>query len=335
MCWGADGGRFMRNTIAIVGAGMAGLMAARSLRARGASVIVLEKSRGVGGRMATKRVGAAVFDQGAQFFTARDEAFARCVREWAEAGVVAKWPGGQQERWIGRGGMTGVAKQLSAGLDIERERKVTAAMHVAEGWELAIDGHGLMRAERLVLTAPVPQSLALLAAGGVRLPNDVTEALTRVDYHPCLALLVVLDGPSAVPAGGVAVGEGPLRWVADNAKKGISSAAGGAVTLHATPAFSAEHYGKPESEIAALLVPAAREFLGGAQVVSATLHRWRYSEVVTAWPERCLWWPELALGMAGDAFGGARVEGAALSGLAIAERIGETLSAGPFEDGIG
>ena len=324
----------MTNTIAIVGAGIAGLMAARSLLAKGASVVVLEKSRGIGGRMATKRVGEAVFDQGAQFFTTRDEAFGRWVREWAEAGAVARWPGAQQERWIGRGGMTAVAKQLSAGLDIERERKVTAATHVAAGWELAIEGHGLLRVERLVLTAPVPQSLALLAAGGVRPPAAEVEALTRVEYHPCLALLVMLDGPSAVPAGGVALTDGPLRWVADNAKKGISTGVKGAVTLHATPVFSAANYGRTEAEIAALLVPAARELLGGAQVVSATLHRWRYSEVVAAWPERCVWWPELALGLAGDAFGGARVEGAALSGLAIAERIGATLSArGPDEAG--
>ncbi|WP_217494440.1 NAD(P)/FAD-dependent oxidoreductase [Nibricoccus aquaticus] len=315
----------MNKTIAIIGAGMAGLMAARALRERGASVVVLEKSRGVGGRMATKRVGTAVFDQGAQFFTVRDAAMESWLADWERSGVAAKWPGEVNERWTGRPGMTAVAKRLSDGLDIKREHKVTAAMRVADGWELMIEGHGLMRVERLVSTAPVPQTLALLVAGGVALKETLAAELGRVSYHPCLALLVVLDGASAVPVEGVAIKQGPLRWVADNAKKGISPEGQGAVTLLATPAFSAEHYGKTESEVAELLVPAAREWLGSAGVVSVALHRWRYSEPVTTWAERCVWLPEISLGLAGDAFGGPRVEGAALSGLALAARIADTL----------
>ncbi len=304
---------------------MAGLMTARALRERGASVVVLEKSRGVGGRMATKRVGAAVFDQGAQFFTIRDPAMSRWLADWQAEGVAAPWPGTARERWTARPGMTAVAKRLADETEIRREHKVTAACRVPGGWELAIEDHGLMRVERLVLTAPVPQSLAVLKEGGVVLDETLAAGLERVSYHPCLALLVLLDGPSAVPVEGVAPKNHPLRWVADNAKKGLSPEAQGAVTLLATPAFSAEHYSRSEAELAAMLVPAAREWLGTAAVVSATLHRWRYSEPATTWPEPCVWLPDLALGLAGDAFGGPRVEGAALSGLALAERIGATL----------
>jgi renalase len=325
MCSAGDGAGDMNKTIAIIGAGMAGLMAARALRERGASVVVLEKSRGVGGRMATKRVGPAVFDQGAQFFTVRDAAVEGWLVDWEKSGVAAKWPGAVSERWTGRPGMTAVAKRLSEGLDIKREHKVTAAIRVADGWELTIEGHGLMRVERLVSTAPVPQILALLQAGGVVLKEPLAAELARVSYHPCLALLVVLDGASAVPVEGVAPKGSLLRWVADNAKKRISPEGQGAVTLLATPAFSAENYARSEADIAALLVPAAREWLGGAAVVSATLHRWRYSEPATTWPEPCVWLPEISLGLAGDAFGGPRVEGAALSGLALAARIADTL----------
>ncbi len=80
------------DTIAVVGAGISGLLLASALRARGESVIVLEKSRGMGGRLATKRVGNAVFDQGAQFFTAKDSRFSELVAHWQARGVVTHWP---------------------------------------------------------------------------------------------------------------------------------------------------------------------------------------------------------------------------------------------------
>jgi renalase len=263
----------------------------------------LEKSRGFGGRLATKRVGEAVFDQGAQFFTVRDPEFAAQAEAWRAAGLVTDWPGPAQGRLVGRPAMTAVPKALAEGLDLRRESKATAACRLADGtWEL---------------TSPVPQSLALLAAGGVTLPAPVQGSLSQLTYHPCLALLVVLAGPSAVPPEGMAFSTGPVRWLADNVRKGIAQHAPAAVTIHAAPDFSAEHYGRSEAEIAARLLPVVAPWLG-APVVSATLHRWKFSEPKTTHPERCVWLPELGLGFAGDAFGGPRVEGAALSGLTLA-----------------
>ncbi|OYU98858.1 MAG: NAD/FAD-dependent oxidoreductase, partial [Verrucomicrobiales bacterium VVV1] len=144
--------------------------------------------------------------------------------------------------------------------------------------------------------------------------------LAGLKYHPCLALLVTLGGPSAVPAEGVALDEGPVRWLADNGKKGISPGATGAVTVHLRPEFAAEHYAKTEAELAPRVVPGIARGLG-AQVSGVALHRWKFSEPSTTYPEPCVWLPELGLGFAGDAFGGPRVEGAAISGLALADKI--------------
>jgi predicted NAD/FAD-dependent oxidoreductase len=306
------------STHAVLGAGISGLLLARRLQADGVSVVVLEKSRGFGGRLATKRVGEAIFDQGAQFFTARDPEFVAQTEAWRAAGWVNEWPGSAQGRFVGRPAMTAVPKALAEGLDIRREHKVTAVNHQPDGsWELVVENQPAVRAGRLLLTSPVPQSLALLAAGGVNLPAPVQAALAQLTYHPCLALLVVLAGPSAVPAEGIAFTTGPVRWVADNVRKGIAQHVPAAVTIHAAPDFSAEHYGRPEAEIAALLLPVVAPWLG-SPVVSATLHRWKFSEPKATHPERCVWLPELGLGFAGDGFGGPRVEGAALSGLALA-----------------
>jgi predicted NAD/FAD-dependent oxidoreductase len=162
--------------------------------------------------------------------------------------------------------------------------------------------------------------LAVLKAGNVALPAELTTGLDGLDYHPCLALLVVLDEPSAVPPEGLATPTAAIRWMADNAKKGISPGVAAAVTIHATADFAAAHYTKSEAEVAALLLPAAQAWLRG-NVVSATLHRWRFSEPKTTYGEPFVWQPGIGLGFAGDAFGGPKVEGAALSGLALARQL--------------
>lgn len=307
-------------TTLVIGAGLSGLLIAQRLQAAGLPVTVMEKSRGVGGRMATKRVESAVFDQGAQFFTARSAAFAALAAGWQEQGLIKPWGAASPSRYFSQDGMTAVPKALAAGLELKREHKALAVRHSVAGWEVDVENQPALRADRLVLTAPVPQSLALLKAGGTVLPEPFVAELAQLTYHPCLALLVVLDEPSEVSAEGLAPDSGAIRWIADNTKKGISPGVAAAVTLHASAAFAEEHYGKTETEVAALLLPEAGRWLRG-MVLSATLHRWRYSESKVTFREPCLWLPDLQLGWAGDAFGGPKVEGAALSGLAMAGRL--------------
>ncbi|MBP6507101.1 MAG: FAD-dependent oxidoreductase [Opitutaceae bacterium] len=316
----------MNEPIAIVGAGLSGLLLARELAAAGHEVIVLEKSRGVGGRLATKRAGAAVFDQGAQFFTARAAPFAALVAAWQVQGVVAAWPGAPAPRLVGQPSMNALGKALAATLPVRRECRVLSANPTAGVWTLQVENQPPVRARALALTAPVPQSLALLDAGGVVLPPALRTQLEALTYHPCLALLLTLDGPSAVPAEGVAPEHGPVRWLADNTKKGISPGVPAAVTVHLNPAFSATHYNTPEEELLRLVLPGITAWLGAA-VTGAVLHRWKFSEPVATHPDPCVWLPALGLGFAGDAFGGPRVEGAALSGLALAAKFRGTPAA--------
>ena len=76
--------------VVIVGAGLAGLTAAGALVADH-DVVLLDKGRSPGGRLATRRIGGAVFDHGAQFFTVRSDEFGRRVDRWRRDGVVAEW----------------------------------------------------------------------------------------------------------------------------------------------------------------------------------------------------------------------------------------------------
>lgn len=309
----------MLNNTLVVGAGIAGLLTARVLHDAGARVTVLEKSRGFGGRMATKRIGEAVFDHGAQYFTAKDPVFLPWVERWEREGLVTRWPDTMHRRHIGSPSMTAVAKSLAEGLEVKREHKVTAIGCCGEYWCVDVEDQGCIRAERVILTAPVPQSLALLKAGGFVLPEPLAGGLAALTYDCCLAFLVTLAGRSRLAADGVRPESGCIAWAADNQNKGVSPNVT-AVTLHFTPEFSAAHYGCTDLQVLELVRAEAEDLLG-APIASATLHRWKYSRARTTFAAPFVWWPEEQLGFAGDAFGGPRVEGAALSALALAERI--------------
>jgi len=318
----------------VVGAGISGLLAARELATAGWRVVVLEKSRGVGGRMATRRLENGTFDHGAQFFTVRSERFGSLVRRWLESGVVEVWSRGFADagnrpnedghpRYRGAGGMTSVPEHLARGLDVRTGERVVEARLRKGYWEVDAQSGSRLTAAAMVLTAPVPRSLALFTDEPA-LPEEARRRLEEVSYSPCLALMALLDGPTGVPEpGGVQVKGEPLDWIGDNRRKGISRAPG--VTIHAGPEWSRAHFDAHETEVATSLLAFAGEQLRTdltTRVIATSLARWRYSWVSRPFPGPCLVARnEPTLVFAGDAFGPSKVEGAALSGLAAADHV--------------
>jgi predicted NAD/FAD-dependent oxidoreductase len=290
------------------------------LQARGWRVLLLDKGRSPGGRMATRRIGESRFDHGAQFFTVRDPAFGEAVGEWQSSGWVAPWfsEGGHARYWS-CGGMNALAKHLAAPLDVRTECKVERVEPEAGGWEVTVEGGERFRADSLVLTPPAPQSLALVPSDW--LPPEITSALRAIEFDPCFALLVSLDGAGRVPAPGYLRPEnGPVEWIADNTQKGVSTGTA-ALTIHARAEFSREHLETSQEEVARLLLEAAAPAIAGS-VTHWQLHRWKYAKPVAVNASRCLFSQQPApVAIAGDAFGGPRVEGAFLSGLEAAERL--------------
>jgi predicted NAD/FAD-dependent oxidoreductase len=176
-----------------------------------------------------------------------------------------------------------------------------------------------IHAAAILVTAPVPQALALLDESRIPLPPVQREQLASLVYQKCLALLLTLDGPSRLPSSGGMYGSGePIDWLADNYRKGISPD-GHTVTIHAGPGFSLRHWDDPAEDVFRRLMDPVEPVLG-ADVRGSQMHRWRYSKPLVVYPERFFRVEAPApLLLAGDAFGGPRVEGAALSGLAAAE----------------
>ena len=307
--------------VVVVGAGIAGLMSAQSLSKSGLDVIVVDKGRSPGGRLATRRINDATLDHGAQFFTVRDSVFESHVSEWITAGVVTEWCRGFDTtaqnndgfpRYRGVRGMTDIAKHLAYGFDV---RYNTLAFSISRGttskWQLKIDDGSVLDADAIIVTCPLPQTYALLVTASIELP----ESMLRTDYDRTICLLAVLDTPSAVTKpGGLQNPDETFSFIADNAIKGISSAT--ALTLHANPQFSLEHWDTSTDDVQRLLLKRAGRWIGNATVITSQIKKWRFATPLTIWPER--YWANDMIVLAGDAFGGPKIEGAALSGLAAA-----------------
>jgi len=317
--------------ILIIGAGLAGLSAANDLQQAGHQVLVVDKGRGLGGRLAGRRIGDATFDHGAQFMTAREPRFKAAMADWVATGVAEEWyssypgqPNGHP-RYRGVPTMTAVAKHLAIELNIMRATRVVKVSHQQTGWLADLDNGDRVSAHKLLITSPVPQTLELLK--GINIPADKQSRLERIEYESCIAVMAVLDGPTAIAApGAIALEKGPIAWISDNLQKGVSKIP--AVTIHGSGEFSAEHLDHDRTQTGQQLIDAAAPYLGNAQVTEYQVHGWRYSKPSIVDPDPCLLLSDTTdlppVAVAGDAFAGPRFEGAVLSGWAAARQLMDT-----------
>ena len=316
--------------ILIVGAGLAGLSAANDLQQAGYKVLVVDKGRGLGGRLAGRRIGEATFDHGAQFMTARETRFKAAVASWITAGVAEEWyssypgqPNGHP-RYRGVPTMTGIAKHLAIGLEILRATRVDRISQRGSEWHASLDNGETVTAKKLLITSPVPQTLDLLNEGNIQIPQDKQARLDRIDYESCIAVMAVLDGPTSIEApGAIALEDGPIAWISDNLQKGVSKIP--AVTIHGSGVFSAKHIDEDRMDIGQQLIDAAKPYLGDAKVTEYQVHGWRYSKPTIVDDAPCMLLSESTdlppLALAGDAFAGPRFEGAVQSGWAAAKTL--------------
>ena len=317
--------------IAVIGAGIAGLSCATALREAGLEPAVFDKGRGPSGRMSTHRGEDWQCDHGAQYFTARSPQFRAEVARWQEAGAAARWsprlrvldgastsePGSDLARFVGVPRMSAPARLLAGALDLRTGVSVDAARRAADRWQLRSVEHGWLagRFEALVLAVPAPQAVPLLEP----LAPSLAALAARVRMRGSRALMLRFAAPLALPFDAAFVNYGPLRWIArDSSKPGR----GGTETwlLHANAAWSEVHIDEDAQTVAELLLAAFVE-LGGARPAAWSAHRWRYADTEAALDQGCAWQPELRIGLCGDWLNGGKVEGAWLSGRALAGQL--------------
>ena len=308
-----------RRDVVVIGAGMAGIASARRLADAGRDVLVLDKGRGLGGRMASRRTEVGPLDHGAPWLEARGPGFAAAVEAMTAAGDAAPWRGPEgQTLQVGLPGMSGALRGMAGGLDRRQSCEVREARRHGEGWRLLVEapkGRGEIAARTLVSTVPAPQALALL--GG---EPGLADALAMVRMSPGWTLLATSDPPLSFEP---RRSEGDVAWLSDEGRK--PGRGPGGLVLQASPGWTAPRLELERGEALAELMELLRQALGRKVVTScATAHRWRHAQAEVPFGRPFLAAPGLRVG--GDWCLGPRVEDAWRSGVAMAD---DLLAAGP------
>jgi renalase len=266
--------------IGIIGAGLAGATAARLLTRAGARVTILEKSGGTGGRLSTRRTEFGPFDHGAQFITARGDAFADTIYRLTAEGGAHEWrPSGKdrEDSWhVGLPGMSGFVKPLLGGQDVRLRCRVKAIEPGSGCIDVRVDNGDVARFDRVVVTAPAPQSYALL--GGLDIGfTKIADAVMA----PCWAGMLSYPGRlEAIPDILRGSDEAALGWVArDSSKHGRESVEN--IVVHAGAAWSARHLEDEAEAVVEMMAGALAEIAGDAALARAfgAAHRWRHARV--------------------------------------------------------
>ncbi|RMG94740.1 MAG: FAD-dependent oxidoreductase [Chloroflexi bacterium] len=320
--------------VIIIGAGIAGLMAARTLQEHDVTVQVLEKNKHPGGRMATLILGEDRADIGAQFFTARTPEFQAYVDRWLAEGIVLEWTQGWSDgsmsaphldghaRYAAKGGMATIADWLARDVDVRTGVEVRTITAVSHSWQLIDQNNQFYNTNALILTPPVPISLNLLKAGFTTLSTQDTTTLKQIHYAPCLCGVFQIKGTVHLPEpGAIQQPEAAISWIADNRCKDLAT--NPTITVHAGPEHSRWYWHASNEIIRETLLEALRPYLDtNATIRQSTIIRWPHALPVSLHPEKYyLSQYHHPLVFAGDAFDGPRVEGAFLSGIAAANAI--------------
>jgi predicted NAD/FAD-dependent oxidoreductase len=351
--------------VAVIGAGVAGLSCARALVEAGVRVRVFDKGRSVGGRLAVRRSGAHVFDLGTQYFTAREPRIEGPLWSWIEEGVVAPWdarivafeePGSEPReveaiaRYVGVPDMNALAHVMARGLEVSSSQRLERIERRGEKLYL----RGTIGAEGLTLSPAEPGAeaadelgsfdavaICMPPAQAASLLDDVCPRLAaearEVVMDPCYALGFAPGDAdtkllAALPFAGAFIGRessggrSPLSWIArDSSKPGRPP--GERWVLHASAAWSRAMFEAPAEEVTAVMLAELSRLLGLAPLRPAQsfLRRWAHARTEHALECGALYDEATRIGVGGDWAMGGRFEGAYVSGLELAARLGASL----------
>jgi predicted NAD/FAD-dependent oxidoreductase len=308
--------------VAVVGAGIAGLAAARTLHDRRHDVRVFERAPIPGGRCATRVItavelprglsGEVAFDHGAQYFTVRDDRFSEIAAEWERDRIIGKWTGrivsfdgeGWEDvedrgtrRYVGTPGMSAIPIAMAKGLTIEYGTTIESL-------------NDLVEFDRVILAIPAIQANQL--AGG---------ALAAVSMKPCWAVMAAFEERVAARFDAAFVNGSALSWIARNTSKPKRNYQIDAWVLHASTSWSEAHFDDRVDDVGAFLMEAFDDLIpsGLPKAFYATVHRWKHATADPPLAVGAIGDPSSRVICCGDWCRGSRIEDAYLSGLMAAD----------------
>ena len=306
--------------VLVIGAGMTGISCARHLHAAGLDVVVLDKGRGIGGRMATRRAeinGQTIrFDHGAQYVTARDSGFQQALNEISDSAVL--WTdAGKPGAYAGVPGMSSIPKALAEGLIIHQSERVEKLELQGDYW-LATTEDTSWKAKRLVMTVPFPQVAPIIGED-----HPLSAKLTGLEFAPCMTLMMAFKPQAGIDQATRLNEASDLSWIAYNSGKPGREDPVDAWLAQASVEWSAarvnQDKAKSEQEMQVLLCEALS--LDPADMLHSAFHSWLYARIVNPLGVPYLVDETQSLYLGGDWCLGARVESAWQSGTAIAQAL--------------
>ena len=332
--------------VAVVGAGMAGAACAAGLLRAGFDVTVFDKSRAVGGRMATRcaqwidaegRARSVRLDHGTPHVAASRPRFRAVLRRADTLGLAMPWrvrvhatfPGAPlRDRWVPAPDMRSLCGHLLSDVPLRLQSSVTRLHRIGERWELVLANGGTTGLFDQVIVATPAAQAALLLAGH---EDAWATALADVPMAPCWTLMAVTDDVDW-PWDAAELQRGALATIVrDDHKPGRRPANGLAHWVaHATPEWSAVHLEDDPADVSDALCAELSKLLPSGQPSTwhhRSLHRWRYAMPLLPVEGHgdCAWDAGLGLGVCGDAFGDGTVQAAWCSGDELADTIAADL----------
>lgn len=326
----------MKN-IAIIGAGMAGLSAAHFLKDQ-ANVTIFDKSRGVGGRMSTRRAEPYYFDHGAQYFSARTKEFQNFVASLITQGFVEQWNpklveiSNRQAQikkiekkdsfYVGVKGMNAICKYLAKDFKVNLSAKITSVSKDKDAWKLIdenSDNVGIF--DWVICAIPVHQALDILPDNF----NNYTELQSK-KMKGCFALMLGIKNPPRFEFDAARVFDEDISWIAVNSSK-PGRIGNFSMLVHSTNEWADENMDNDRDVSMEYLMEQTSQIVGYdvSKADYKTLHAWRYANIGGQSGPTHYTNAELRISACGDWCIEGRVEAAFLSGSATAQAILEDL----------
>ena len=278
-------------SIAIIGSGIAALTAARQLNDV-ADVTLFEKSRGVGGRMATRRAEPYNFDHGAQFFTAKTPAFQEFLAPLEAVGIIQHWGArfaeidngkiisqrvwdDQLPHYVGTPAMNAVGKYISDGLKFVLGTHISGIEHT-DKWCLWDDhGQNVGEFDWVISTVPAGQSIDILPPSVSFYPEIET-----IKMEACFSLMLGFEEALPLAFDAAHVAGADISWISVNSSKpGRSNDF--SLLVHSTNLWANEHLHDARETVLAYLCQQTSETIGYdvSNAAHQAVHGWHFANL--------------------------------------------------------